>query len=74
MNDSNLTNVGTTTSKIEAHDRGDVTRTELLVVTVMLSVFSVTGTIGNALAIYVFSSLKQKVQILVFYIDNTFNM
>ncbi|KAI8795762.1 orexin receptor type 1 [Biomphalaria glabrata] len=66
MNDSNLTNVGTTTSKIEAHDRGDVTRTELLVVTVMLSVFSVTGTIGNALAIYVFSSLKQKLTSTIF--------
>ncbi|CAL1539021.1 unnamed protein product, partial [Lymnaea stagnalis] len=32
----------------------------------MLSVFSVTGTIGNALAIYVFASLKQKLTSTIF--------
>ena len=34
---------------------------ELTVITTMLSIMAIVGTIGNALAIYVFANLKTKV-------------
>ncbi|XP_059167157.1 uncharacterized protein LOC131949333 [Physella acuta] len=43
-----------------------LTPTEWYVVSTMLSIFSVTGIIGNALAIYVFASLKQKLTSTIF--------
>ncbi|KAH9514038.1 hypothetical protein Btru_030053 [Bulinus truncatus] len=63
MNVSNFTTTGVTTSEmgaLQGETGPSVTHTEWLVVTIMLSIFSVTGTVGNALAIYVFASLKQK--------------
>ena len=39
----------------------DMSSTEKVVVTVMLAAMAVVGTVGNALAIYVFARLKQKV-------------
>ncbi|GFR67804.1 hypothetical protein ElyMa_002008700 [Elysia marginata] len=39
----------------------DMTPNEKIVVMVMLAAMAVVGTVGNALAIYVFARLKQKV-------------
>ncbi|BFZ23702.1 hypothetical protein BsWGS_26740 [Bradybaena similaris] len=44
----------------------NISDTEHLVIVVMLSILSVIGIIGNALAIYVFTNLKQKVTSTIF--------
>ncbi|CAG5123960.1 unnamed protein product [Candidula unifasciata] len=43
-----------------------ITHTEKIIIIVMLSLLSVVGTVGNALAIYVFANLKQKLTSTIF--------
>ncbi|XP_041378413.1 growth hormone secretagogue receptor type 1-like [Gigantopelta aegis] len=70
---NNLTDVIVTTSSIaepapgpEAEPGPDFLPTQLLVVVVMLSVFSVVGIIGNAIAIYIFARRRDKNTSVIF--------
>lgn len=55
------TTTGASKTGSEQSNSDGLTDTERVIIIAMLSVLSVIGTIGNALAIYVFANLKQKV-------------
>ncbi|XP_012945163.1 uncharacterized protein LOC101857687 [Aplysia californica] len=73
METENTTVVRTTSVAPDPVEGGDpggssvsITSTELAIIITMLSIMSVVGIVGNALAIYVFASLKQKLTSTIF--------